>query len=156
MGMPWGGSITLCSMLLISLVGYFYGPKAGLCAGLAYGLLQLFQDGGSYIVNPFQVLFDYIFPFMSLGLTGFFCNRKNGLITGYLISILGRLFFVSIGGYLFWMSYMPANFPKTLSIVYPIVYNGSYILTEALLTILVISVPSVRDAIINIKKLANE
>ena len=27
--MPWGGSVTLCSMLFIVLVGNWYGPKAG-------------------------------------------------------------------------------------------------------------------------------
>lgn len=154
--MPWGGSVTLCSMLLISLVGYFYGIRAGLTAAFAYGLLQLFQDGGSYIVNPFQVLFDYILSFMALGLTGFFRNRKNGLIIGYLISILGRLLFLSIGGYLFWMSYMPDNFPTSLSVVYPIIYNGSFILVEGIITIIIISVPSVKDAIANMKKLAND
>ena len=27
--MPWGGSVTLCSMLFITLIGYWYGPKVG-------------------------------------------------------------------------------------------------------------------------------
>ena len=34
--MPWGGSITLCSMLFVTLIGYWYGPKIGLIAGFAY------------------------------------------------------------------------------------------------------------------------
>ena len=35
--LPNGGSITLFSMLLVCLVGYWYGPSTGLIAALAYG-----------------------------------------------------------------------------------------------------------------------
>ena len=38
--MPWGGSVTLCSMLFVTLIGYWFGPKIGLTAGFAYGILQ--------------------------------------------------------------------------------------------------------------------
>ena len=33
--MPWGGSVTLCSMLFVVLIGYWYGPKIGLTSGFA-------------------------------------------------------------------------------------------------------------------------
>ena len=36
--MPWGGSVTLCSMLFIVLVANWYGPKTGVLVGLAYSL----------------------------------------------------------------------------------------------------------------------
>lgn len=150
--MPWGGSITLCSMLFVCLVGYFYGPRMGLTAALCYGLLQLVQDGGSYIIHPFQLCCDYIFSFMALGLSGFFANKKNGLVIGYLAGILGRLVFLSLGGYIFWMSYMPDNFPKTFSAVYPIAYNGSYIAVEGIITIVILIVPAVSSAIKRIKQ----
>ena len=150
--MPWGGSITLCSMLFVCLVGYFYGPKMGLTAAFCYGLLQLVQDGGSYIIHPFQLCCDYIFSFMALGLSGFFANKKNGLIIGYLVGILGRLVFLSLGGYIFWMSYMPDNFPKAFSAAYPIAYNGSYIAVEGILTLVILAVPAVRSAIKRIKQ----
>lgn len=38
--MPMGGSVTLLSMLFIVLIGYWYGPAAGMISGAAYGLLQ--------------------------------------------------------------------------------------------------------------------
>ena len=38
--LPLGGSVTLMSMLFIVLIGYWYGPKAGIMTGFAYGLLQ--------------------------------------------------------------------------------------------------------------------
>lgn len=152
--MPWGGSITLCSMLFVCLVGYFYGPKAGLMAAFAYGLLELLQDGGSYMIHPFQVCCDYLFAFMALGLSGFFASRKNGLMIGYLAGVLGRLVFVTLGGYIYWMSYMPSNFPKSLTAIYPIAYNGSYILGEGIITVIILAIPAVSDGIARVRKLA--
>ena len=39
--LPNGGSITLFSMLIVCLVGYWYGPKVGIIAALAYGVRPL-------------------------------------------------------------------------------------------------------------------
>lgn len=152
--MPWGGSITLCSMLFVALIGYWYGPKIGLCAGFAYGLLQFVQDGGSYILSPLQACLDYIIAFAALGCSGFFTNKKNGLITGYIAAILARGLFHTIGGYLYWMDYMPENFPSSLAVIYPIAYNYSYILAEGVITIIIICLPPVKRAMATIKKLA--
>ena len=38
--LPNGGSVTLFSMLVITLIGYWYGPATGLLAAFAYGILQ--------------------------------------------------------------------------------------------------------------------
>ena len=45
--MPFGGSVTLCSMLFVVLIGYWYGPEVGLMSGFAYGFLEFAQDGRS-------------------------------------------------------------------------------------------------------------
>ena len=152
--MPWGGSVTLCSMLFVALIGYWYGPKIGLCAGFAYGLLQFVQDGGSYILSPLQACLDYIIAFAALGCSGFFTNKKNGLITGYIVAILARGLFHTIGGYLYWMDYMPESFPSSLAVIYPIAYNYSYILAEGVITVIIICLPPVKRAMASIKKLA--
>ena len=152
--MPWGGSVTLCSMLFITLIGYWYGPQIGLCAGFAYGLLQFVQDGGSYILSPLQACLDYIVAFAALGCSGFFSNKKNGLIKGYLIAILLRGLFHTIGGYLYWMDYMPESFPTSLAAVYPIAYNYSYILAEGIITVIILAIPAVRSAMARIKTMA--
>lgn len=154
--MPWGGSITLCSMLFVALIGYWYGPKIGLCAGFAYGLLQFLQDGGSYILSPLQACLDYIVAFAALGCSGFFSNRKNGLIKGYLFAILARGLFHTIGGYLYWMDYMPESFPASLAVIYPIAYNYSYILAEGVITIIILCLPPVKHAMTRVKKIATE
>ena len=154
--MPFGGSVTLCSMLFVVLIGYWYGPEVGLMSGFAYGFLEFAQDGGSYILSPMQACMDYIFAFAALGLSGFFYQKKNGLIKGYILAILVRGLFHTIGGYLYWMDYMPDNFPKSLAAIYPIVYNYSYILAEAVITLIVISLPPVKKALVRVGMMARE
>ena len=119
--MPWGGSVTLCSMLFIVLVANWYGPKTGVLVGLAYGILQFIQE--PYVLSFFQVCCDYILAFAALGVAGFFAKSKHGLLKGYIAAVIARGAFHALGGYLYWMDYMPDNFPKALTSVYPIVYT---------------------------------
>jgi len=154
--MPWGGSVTLCSMLFVTLIGYWYGPGIGLTAGFAYGLLQFVQGGGGYILSPLQVCFDYIFAFAALGLSGFFYKKRNGLIKGYIFAILVRGLFHTIGGYLYWMDYMPENFPSSMAGIYPFAYNYAYILAEGIITIVILMLPPVKNAVARVKKMAVE
>ena len=151
--MPFGGSVTLMSMLFICLIGYWYGIGAGLLTGLAYSVLQFLQE--PYFLSFFQVCCDYFLAFAALGLSGLFRGQKNGLLKGYLFAILMRGAFHSLGGYLYWMEYMPENFPQSIAFLYPIVYNYSYILAEGLLTVIVLSVPAVSKALTQIKQMAD-
>lgn len=154
--LPWGGSVTLFSMLFITLIGYWYGLKVGLIAAFAYSILQFIQGGGSYILTPFQVCCDYFFAFTALGFSGLFHNKKNGLLKGYLLGIFLRGLFHTIGGYIYWMEYMPESFPQSLAAVYPIIYNYSYIAIEGIATILVILLPPVKTALNQVKRMATE
>ncbi len=134
--MPYGGSVTLFSMLFICLIGYWYGIGTGIMTGLAYGILQFLQE--PYVLSLFQVCCDYVLAFAGLGLAGVFSKSKNGLIKGYILGILVRGLFHTLGGYLYWMDYMPDNFPQSLAAVYPIVYNYAYILAEGVITVIVL------------------
>ena len=81
-----------------------------------------------------------------MGFSGLFTkSKKYGLLKAYIVAILAR--FHVLGGYLYWMDYMPDNFPKSLTALYPIIYNYSYILLEGVLTIAVISIPAVSSAL---------
>ena len=150
--MPWGGSVTLCSMLFIVLVANWYGPKTGVLVGLAYGILQFIQE--LYVLSFFQVCCDYILAFAALGVAGFFAKSKHGLLKGYIAAVIARGAFHALGGYLYWMDYMPDNFPKALTSVYPIVYNYSYLLAEGIITVIIISIPAVSKALNRIKQTA--
>lgn len=150
--MPWGGSVTLCSMLFIVMVANWYGVKTGVLVGLAYGILQFIQE--PYVLSLFQVCCDYVLAFAALGVAGFFSRSPKGLVKGYVAAVLARGAFHALGGYLYWMSYMPDNFPQSLRSVYPIVYNYSFLLVEALITAAVISVPAVASALNQVKRTA--
>ena len=149
--LPMGGSITLFSMFFICFVGYAVGVKAGLTTAFAYSILQFIQSGGSYFLSPFQICCDYFFAFTALGIAGFWFNKDKGLVRGYIAAALVRGVFHTIGGYIYWMDYMPDWFPKSLTSIYSIVYNYSYILAEMIITLIIISIPAVRRAIERIK-----
>ena len=129
--LPWGGSVTLCSMLFIVLIGNWYGVQTGIFAGLAYGIMQFLQE--PYVLSFFQVCCDYILAFAALGVAGFFAKSSHGLLKGYIAAVIARGAFHALGGYLYWMDYMPENFPQSLKAVYPIVYNYSFLLAEAVI-----------------------
>ena len=152
--MPWGGSVTLCSMLFIVLVGNWYGPKTGVLVGLVYGVLQFIQE--PYVLSFFQVCCDYVLAFAALGVAGFFAKSKNGLIKGYIAAVIARGAFHALGGYLYWMDYMPENFPRALSSVYPILYNYSFLLAEGLITVIIICIPAVVKGLNRVKRIALE
>ncbi len=153
--LPAGGSITLFSMLVICLVGYWYGPVIGLITALAYGVLQFIT--GPYVVHPVQVLLDYPLAFGALGLSGFFWQKKNGLIIGYVAGVLGRLLMHEISGYLFYTEYVSGDPGANLSAIWAsTVYNMSYILPEMILTLILLCLPQIRDMLKRLKALANQ
>lgn len=143
---PWGGSITLLSMFVITLPGYFYGLGAGLITGVAYGALQLLID--PYVIFPIQLVVDYFLAFGALGLSGLFANAKNGLIKGYITGVLGRYVFVVISGWIFFGEYAWEGWA---ALPYSLVYNGIYVFGEAVITIIVIMLPPVKKAINRVK-----
>ena len=150
--MPMGGSVTLCSMLFICLIGYWYGLGSGLTCAIAYGFLQLLID--PYIISLPQMLTDYVLAFGALGLAGLFFNKKYGLLKGYIVAVLGRYFFTFLSGWIFFGTYAPANFPN--AVVYSLAYNGCYIGIEAAITIAIISIPQVTKALNMVKQYATD
>lgn len=148
--MPMGGSITLFSMMFVCLIGYWYGLKIGLMTGIAYGLLQLIVD--PYIISIPQMFTDYIFAFGSLGLSGIFTNSKHGLMKGYLLGVFGRFAFSFLSGLIFFSS--NAQGVGMSAAFYSFAYNGAYIGGEAVLTLVLMAIPSVSKALLQIKQIA--
>lgn len=146
---PMGGSVTLCSMLFIVLIAYWYGPYVGIMTGVAYGLVQFVLEPIFYTIP--QMLFDYPLAFGALGLAGFFSRKKHGLQIGYIIGVLGRFLFSTISGVLFFASYAPEGMHP---LVYSIAYQGSYLLPEAIITLIIISIPPVAKALTQVQKQA--
>lgn len=144
--LPMGGSVTLFSMLFITLIGYWYGPRAGIVTGVAYGILQFLLD--PYFFSIPQILVDYPLAFGALGLSGFFRNRKYGLMTGYIAGVAGRYLFAILSGVIFFASYAPEEMNP---FIYSALYNGSYLGAEAVITLLILALPPVSKALAKIK-----
>ncbi|MBQ1843083.1 MAG: energy-coupled thiamine transporter ThiT [Lachnospiraceae bacterium] len=152
---PMGGAMTLFSMLFVTLVGYWYGTRMGITAAVAYGLLQLILE--PYIINPVQPIVDYILAFGALGLSGVFSKSKNGLVKGYILGVIGRYFFAFLSGVIFFSTSaaeygFTGFFGPTL---YSLVYNGIYLGAEAAITLVLLAIKPVRNAMASVKVMAN-
>ena len=134
--MPAGGSVTLLSMLFAAAPGFLFGWRLGILSGLVYGLAQYAL--GAYIVHPVQLVMDYFLAFGALGFSGFFTTGKYRLQIGYVAAVLGRLFFSSLSGYIF---FSDLDLSVIERIFAAITYNGSYMGLEMIITLVVISVP---------------
>jgi len=141
--MPQGGSITPASMLFIVLAGYWLGPVYGIIAGVGKGLLDL--TTGFVNVHPIQVLLDYPLAFGMLGMAGFFRKMNFGLQIGYIVGVLGRLLMVFTSGLVFFVDVAGLGLVSGAWVSF--VYNIAYIGPEMVVTLIIISLPSLRHAI---------
>lgn len=148
---PTGGSITLLSMLVICLPGYFFGLVPGIITGVAYGVLQMLID--PYILFPAQLVVDYILAFGAMGLSGLFSESKYGIVKGYIAAIIGRYVFAVISGWIFFGSYAWDGWS---ALPYSLAYNAIYIFAEAAITIVILMIPAVRNALGKIKSMSRE
>lgn len=147
--LPMGGSVTLFSMLFIVLIGYWYGPYVGLMTAVAYGLLQFVLEPIFYTLP--QMLVDYPLAFGALGLSGFFYKKKYGLQIGYIVGVIGRYIFAVISGIIFFGAYAPD--PSPLGVfIYSTTYNATYLVPEAVVTLILISIPAVSKALNRVKQ----
>lgn len=150
--LPFGGSVTLFSMLVVCLPGYWYGLRYGLLTALAYGTLQLLFD--PYIIHPLQMLLDYPLAYAALGLSGVFANSKNGLIKGYLLGVTGRFIMHMISGLIYFTTYVPDLKGNIAAIWGSTVYNMSYIVPELVLTVILLLLPPVASLMKRLKEMS--
>jgi thiamine transporter len=135
---PNGGSITVASMLPIFVFAYIAGPRAGITAGLCYGMLQFIQDAS--FVHWAQFLLDYPIAFALLGLSGLF---KERLYLGAIVGSLGRFLAHFISGIVFFATY--AGDQNVF--LYSFLYNISYILPDTLICLGILTLSGVRSMI---------
>ena len=76
------------------------------------------------------------------------------MLKGYIAGVFGRFFFASLSGVIFYTVYVDSFTENMVAIWASLVYNMSYILPEAVVTILLISVPAVKNALAKIKEMA--
>jgi len=156
--LPWGGSITLLSMLPICIFSIKNGIRWGLFVSFVYSLVQLGLDLGevlSWGLTPVTLIacfaLDYILAYSVLGLAGMFRNHGlPGWIGGTAAAVLLRLAAHFLSGVLIWHSFgdLWDGFSTENEFIYSILYNGSYMVPEMIFTvigaIILFSVPQTR------------
>ncbi len=163
--LPFGGSITLVSMLPICLYSIKYGLVRGLCVSFLFSLFQFFQGvtkdglfgwGLTAGMLTACILLDYIVAYTAVGFAGIF--RKKGMggwIAGTVFALLLRFashFFSGV--YVFASTgkiWEELDFVAENKYIYSAVYNGAYMLPEIILTVIaaviLFSVPAIRNII---------
>ncbi len=145
--MPQGGSVTPASMLPIFFFALCFGPAWGLGAAFIFSLLQLI---GGFFVMPVQVLLDYTVAFTVLGVAGFFAAPKEMrlqkrsiigklslvspvmMLIGVVLGIALRMLCHVLSGVIFFAEFAGEQNPW----IYSIIYNGSYLFPELIITVL--------------------
>lgn len=130
--MPQGGSVSL-AMVPILFIAFRRGAKAGFTAGGIFGLISIIFDGTIY--HPLSIFLDYLLAFGVLGVAGYFPKTVLGIISGSTVAVLGSFFFSLMSGVFLFASYAPEGQSPWL---YSTVYNGSYLLPELLISIVVL------------------
>lgn len=122
--MPFGGQVTLVSMLPIVLISYRHGVKWGLLSGVVYAALEMvigaktvaaaFQPDyfgtGVLIANALLMcLLDYVLAFTILGIGGCFRNKIQNpglsLCLGSIVALGCRYLCHILSGYILFGSY---------------------------------------------------
>lgn len=142
--MPYGGSVTVASMLPVLLVAYRHGLGWGLGTGLTYAVLQqlLGLKNLTYFTTWQSVvaiiLLDYLVAFAVIGLGGLFrrsVKRQNlSLALGGLLTCFLRYVCHVISGATVWAG---LSIPTEAALVYSIGYNATYMIPETVVLVLV-------------------
>ena len=165
LNLPYGGSITLFSMVPLIIISYRFGLIWGLFSGVVFGILQMaigvttgvFTGAEAYVV-VFSILLDYIVAYSVIGLAAMFKNKINnpflaiGLGTftvcamRYLVHVIsGAILFGSYAEWYFTEGGFPtdaganilSSFSGTaLSWIYSVVYNAMFMIPETIITVM--------------------
>ena len=119
--LPYGGSITIASMLPIAIIAYRRGMGWGLGSAFVYAVIQqlLGLNSLSYVTTWQSVvaviLLDYIVAFTVVGFAGIFRNAiKSHVISGATV----------------WAG---LSIPTQAALSYSFIYNATYMLPEAII-----------------------
>lgn len=145
--LPWGGSVTLLSMLPIFMYSIRWGMKDGFLVAFVYSLIQFLQgvmDGlFGWGLTPAMliacILIDYLGAFTILGIAGIFKNKKTaGNIAGIVLACVLRFVFHFLSGVIIWHSFgeLWDGFATDSEVLYSLLYNGAYMLPEMIITVI--------------------
>ncbi len=137
-----GGSIDLV-MIPIIIVGYRRGWQWSIPAGLAFGLIKC-AVGEGFSYGFASVMLDYVLAYGLVGLAGFFKDKKHGMVIGSVVGSVARFLVHFASGITIWRiaagestELFGATYGSDASVLYSLVYNGSYMLVNMIIAVVV-------------------
>ncbi len=145
--LPFGGGVTIVSMLPIVIISHRWGWVWGLATGFVYGVIQLLfgLDNVGYATGFAMalgvILLDYVVAYAFIGLSGVFdClfgKTRKSVATGIAVTFCLRFACHYVTGVWIWGEWMPETFMNmtmTSPWIYSLLYNGWYMLAELVIT----------------------
>ena len=169
-----GGEATFLSMAIIALAGYIYGPSTGFVTALIFGVIMFFLHGQVPEINFYERFIceiggfrfylgevaDYVGGYLLMGAAGFFCPAKRKgcrsregrpfgkehrlLLAGF---TLGAFLRFLEGAWNCWYFYTPMYESAARNLGYCISYSFWYIGMEYIVSLIVLLIPPVFEAI---------
>ena len=167
--LPQGGSATYLSLLFLWLVTYFFGFKYGLVCSVLFGCARL---GIDYLVKEpvnwklMAILLEYPLGYGIFCLGGLLKEpgaKRAGssvrgpkaepfqLRMGYVIGLFGQFVLFVVSAVCF---YPPDRQGFFRNLWFCILYDGSYLAIEGIITVLVLCIPHVYESIYYLKYVA--
>lgn len=170
---PFGGSVTLLSMVPIIVISMRHGVGVGLAAGFVHSIIQLVLGLSNVAWVPdltgkiLCILLDYILPFTLLGLGGIFRDvkfAKNARTNVIVSALLGTLLVTILrfgchilSGVVIWYALDlewyaddPTHIVNRYSQwIFSLIYNGWYMVPEIIET--AIGTPIIAAALMKVK-----
>lgn len=139
-----GGEFTLFSMLALVLIGYFFGWKQMFVSTVAFIAVKIWIDWPFPNLKPDAEISDYIFGYGVLVIGGIIAHKKDNLKLGYVVAVILRyiesiincLYFHYIATDSVW-----ANIKEAFG------YSALYVISEAVVTLVILFIPKVIEAI---------
>ena len=129
--LPYGGSVTVASMLPIAIIAYRHGVSWGLLAGFVHGVIQNLLGLSDITGLPtwksvlVAVLLDYLVAFAVIGLAGAFRkaikNQAFSLSLGCVLACVLRYICHVITGATIWAG---LSIPSAAALSFSFIYNS--------------------------------
>ena len=145
--LPFGGGVTVVSMLPLVLCSHRWGWKWGVVTAFVYSVLQLILGldnvgyATSFVMALGVVFLDYIIAYTVIGLSGVFDEHigktRASVAVGIAVTFVLRFVCHLITGAWIWGVWMPETFMNmtmTNPWIYSFLYNGWYMLAELVIT----------------------
>jgi thiamine transporter len=143
--LPYGGAVTLGSMVPVLWLSLRRGIRVGIIAGVIFGILALLIDvlflgAAAIVVTPVQAILEYPVASGLLGLAGMFHKKTIAYaIVGAAVSVFLKFLVHYFVGVFVW--FYVYSFPEGYGQwVWPAVYNGSFLIVEFIISATILAI----------------